>query len=48
MTTLEIRLKVEELKVLKLAFIKKGDFLNAEMLRNRISFYHRQLYKTAA
>ena len=45
MSTMDIRQKMEELKVLKLECIRKGDFINAAMLRDRIYFYHRQMVK---
>lgn len=45
MSTLDLRLKMEELKVLKLAYIRKGDFINAAMIRDRISFYNRQIHR---
>lgn len=45
MSTLDLRSKMEELKVLKLAYIRRGDFINAAMIRDRISFYNRQIHK---
>ena len=46
MTRVEIRERMEELKTIKLACIRKGDFLNAAMIHNRITFYNKQLSRS--